>query len=158
MSAPGRRHSLPDGREVHAVYEGEPVGWVAHLAGAEEHPVAGRDMHDVLIDLLEPRAGRKPVWFEEAVSALTGHDTPVGHRFACPCCGYLTLDEPPSGTFAICKVCRWEDDNVQFRDRDYTGGANMLSLNHARENFRRLGVSDPRFLKLVRPPRPEERP
>ncbi|CUI18106.1 hypothetical protein PNK_p0052 (plasmid) [Candidatus Protochlamydia naegleriophila] len=29
--------------------------------------------------------------------------------FRCPCCGYLTLPEPESGTFEICQV----DDDVQ---------------------------------------------
>ena len=26
-------------------------------------------------------------------------------RYACPCCGYLTLPEEPPGTFDICPVC-----------------------------------------------------
>ncbi len=38
-------------------------------------------------------------------------------RYACPCCGYLTLTEKPPGTFAICPVCFWEDDEVQFKDQ-----------------------------------------
>jgi rubredoxin len=40
-------------------------------------------------------------------------------RYACSCCGYLTLDEQPPGTFDICPVCWWEDDPVQFDDPDY---------------------------------------
>lgn len=36
--------------------------------------------------------------------------------YPCVCCGFLTLAEPPPGTFEICSVCRWEDDNVQARD------------------------------------------
>jgi hypothetical protein len=55
-------------------------------------------------------------------------------------------------------VCFWEDDGQQFRDPDEEGGANKVSLNTARENFRRHGVSEPRFRKQVRPPLPEERP
>jgi Cysteine-rich CPCC len=76
----------------------------------------------------------------------------------CPCCGYLTLDEAPPGTFDICKVCFWEDDNVQFHDPYYEGGANRVSLNQARANYREHGVSEPRFTANVRPPRPEEHP
>ena len=79
-------------------------------------------------------------------------------RFPCPCCGYLTLEEQPPGTFDICKVCRWEDDNVQFRDPDYAGGANVVSLNEARRNFRVYRVSDLRFKSRVREPLPEEQP
>jgi hypothetical protein len=57
-------------------------------------------------------------------------------RFACPCCGNLTLDEPPPGTFVICEICRWEDDPVQFADPNFEGGANLRSLNQQREWFR----------------------
>ncbi len=66
----------------------------------------------------------------------------AGRRFACPCCGSLTLLEPPPDTYDICRVCNWEDDGVQFRDPDYEGGANTVSLNQARENFQRYGVSE----------------
>jgi hypothetical protein len=76
----------------------------------------------------------------------------------CPCCGYLTLEEPPPGTYDICKVCFWEDDPVQFRDPDSAGGANAVSLNQARRNYAEHRVSEPRFKRNVRPPRPEEQP
>ncbi len=85
---------------------------------------------------------------------MTGHP----ERFACACCGYLTLDAQPPGTFRICEVCFWEDDPVQFRDPSYAGGANRVSLNEARENFRAVSASEPRFLSNVRPPRPNEKP
>jgi hypothetical protein len=78
--------------------------------------------------------------------------------FACPCCGYLTLPEKPPGTYGICKVCFWEDDPVQFADHAYEGGANVLSLAEARENYRTLKVSDPRFAADVREPLPAEIP
>jgi Cysteine-rich CPCC len=67
----------------------------------------------------------------------------VSARYPCPCCGNVTLDEAPPGTFAICSVCSWEDDNVQFHDPDYEGGANRVSLNQARRNFRERGVIEP---------------
>ena len=158
MSWPERRHTLPDGRELRAHYEGEPVGWVAHLVGVEDGAVAGREIHDVLLDVLEPGDGQWPDWFIEAAADLAARDTPPGRRYACPCCGYLTLDEPPTGTYDICEVCFWEDDGVQFRDLDSEGGANKVSLSQARANFREHGVSDPRFKTHVRPPRPEEQP
>ena len=37
-------------------------------------------------------------------------------RFPCPCCGYLTMGEPPPGSLVICPVCGWEDDAVQYDD------------------------------------------
>jgi hypothetical protein len=79
-------------------------------------------------------------------------------RFACPCCGYLTLVDQPPGTYLLCPVCWWEDDGVQFANPDRRGGANSPSLNEARENFRRSGASDPDLLSEVRLSRPDEVP
>jgi Cysteine-rich CPCC len=79
-------------------------------------------------------------------------------KYPCPCCSYLTLDEEPSGTFNICKVCYWEDDNVAFDDPDFAGGANVVSLNTARDNFKKFRASEERWLSRVRPPLPEEIP
>ncbi|MCJ7836795.1 hydrolase [Cuneatibacter sp. NSJ-177] len=56
-------------------------------------------------------------------------------KYKCPCCGSLSLSEPPPGTFEICPICGWEDDEVQFNDPDYEGGANRLSLNQAKKVF-----------------------
>jgi hypothetical protein len=77
-------------------------------------------------------------------------------RYPCPCCGFLTLAEPPPGTYVICEVCFWEDDQIQFQDPEYEGGANAVSLRQARANFRDFGASEPQFSDLVRPPLPEE--
>lgn len=79
-------------------------------------------------------------------------------RYACPCCGFFTLQQEPPGTYELCPVCYWEDDGVQYADPDYKGGANSESLNVARANFRRLGASSSSALPYVRPPRPEEQP
>jgi hypothetical protein len=77
-------------------------------------------------------------------------------KYACPCCGCLTLDERPPGTFAICPVCYWEDDDVQFSDPSYEGGANKECLSNARENFRAFGASSMQWVDYVRRPSPEE--
>jgi hypothetical protein len=55
-------------------------------------------------------------------------------------------------------VCRWEDDNVQYDDIDYGGGANRVSLREAQENFRRHGVSDLKRIDGARPPLPMSGP
>jgi hypothetical protein len=80
-------------------------------------------------------------------------------RHAFPCCRYLTILDAlsgPPGTFYICPVCGWEDDNVQHDDPDYRGGANIGSLNEYRaafEDWRDAGMpADPRR----RPPLPDE--
>ncbi|MFW3897547.1 CPCC family cysteine-rich protein [Pseudomonas bharatica] len=79
-------------------------------------------------------------------------------RYHCPCCEYLTFDESPPGTFEICPVCGWEDDDAQFRDPTYDGGANSVSLEQARINFVTIGASDKKFLNSVREPFVEEIP
>ncbi len=78
--------------------------------------------------------------------------------YPCACCGYLTFDEELPGTFEICPVCGWEDDEIQFRDPTYTGGANAVSLEQARENFRAIGAIDKESLGSVREPLLEEIP
>ena len=156
MSWQPRIHTLPDGRRLQATYQGEPTGWVVRLLDEQSDAATARDIHDALVSLLQPGDGVWPSWFMEAANDLAARDTPLGRRYACPCCGYLTLDEAPTGTYDICKVCFWEDDGVQFRDPDYPGGANRVSLNEARESFHQHGVSDPRFKANVRPPLTDE--
>ena len=79
-------------------------------------------------------------------------------QYRCPCCGNLTLSEKPPGTFLICPVCFWEDDNVQFDDPEYEGGANEESLHAAQKNFREIGASSKKYMRNVRKPRQEELP
>ena len=78
-------------------------------------------------------------------------------KYKCSCCGYFTLTDEP-GHFDICSVCYWEDDNIQLADPDYVGGANGVSLNQARDNYKRFGVSDKCSLSSVRPPQEDEKP
>jgi hypothetical protein len=150
--------TLPDGRQLQLNYEGPAGNWVAHLDGAQGRSAAGRWLLAVLGELLDLPNGRKPPWLLDLVRHVAGRDTPAGRRYACPCCDFLTLTEPPTGTFAICPVCRWEDDNIQFEDLDKEGGANAVSLRQARQNFRQHGISDARRRQRARPPRPEETP
>lgn len=53
----------------------------------------------------------------------------------CPVCNKhrFGVDED----YYICPVCGWENDLVQNANHDYAGGANQLSVNQAREAFRR---------------------
>ena len=77
-------------------------------------------------------------------------------KYRCVCCGNYTLIDEPPGTFEVCPVCFWEDDNVQFDDPDYEGGANKVSLNRAKENYRTIGASSNDNLKHVRKPSSDE--
>ena len=55
----------------------------------------------------------------------------------CPCCQQHFFSE--RNAYEICPVCGWEDDPVQRRDPDFEGGANKLSLNQAREQYKNRG-------------------
>lgn len=149
---------MPGGRSLNATHEGALGNWTAYLDDAGERAYTGRGLLEVLSDLLELPHGKNDAWVYEVISQLAGRETPRGTRYACPCCDCFTLDEPPPGTFAICPVCGWEDDSVQFADLDYTGGANKPSLSQARETFLNIGASEARRLERVRPPVQEERP
>ena len=72
--------------------------------------------------------------------------------YTCPCCGYKTLEECPTGTFEICEICFWEDDNVQFEDPFYEGGANEVCLYEAQRNFMKYGSSEELFIDSVLKP------
>jgi hypothetical protein len=76
-------------------------------------------------------------------------------KLPCPCCRHRTLVE--RGAFEMCPVCWWEDDGQDDEDADVVrGGPNgVLSLSAARENYRRVGASDPKFVGSVRPPSSE---
>lgn len=71
-------------------------------------------------------------------------------KYPCVCCGRLTMDEPP-GSYQICPVCFWEDDAIQLRWPDYSGGANRPSLIEAQENYHVFGACEERSVEHVRP-------
>jgi hypothetical protein len=78
-------------------------------------------------------------------------------KYCCPCCGFRTLSRKPPGSYGICPVCYWEDDAAQFDDPTADGdGANGVSLDQARKNFKEFGASEREALEYVRPPNPEE--
>lgn len=79
-------------------------------------------------------------------------------RYPCPCCNYLTYEDiPPQGEYEICPVCYWEDDPVQSKDQDYTGGANEVSLNQAKKNFFKYGAISESLKKYTRLPKKNEK-
>ena len=79
-------------------------------------------------------------------------------NYPCPCCGFLTISNQPPGTFEICPVCDWEDDDVQFYNIEFKGGANKECLEEAKENYKNFKAVSKRFLNDVRPPSPDEIP
>lgn len=53
----------------------------------------------------------------------------------CPVCGQTVFKHPNS--YETCSVCLWQDDLVQTEEPDFEGGANEMSLNQAREAWKK---------------------
>ena len=51
----------------------------------------------------------------------------------------------------------WEDDNLQYRDPDYEGGANAESLRQAQRNFQSFGAMSKDAISNVRKATPEDK-
>lgn len=71
-------------------------------------------------------------------------------KYKCPCCGLYTFNEPIGDTYDICAVCFWEDDGWQLENPDEAGGANKVSLNEARKNYKEFGACQSDMKKYVR--------
>ena len=78
--------------------------------------------------------------------------------YPCPCCGFLTLSEPGTGSFEICEVCGWEDDDLQAKNPQFSGGANPMSLKEAKKNFASFGAISEEKKAQVRTPLISEHP
>ena len=74
----------------------------------------------------------------------------------CPCCGYLTIDDSASVITDICEVCFWQYDKIAQDLPDKIIGANKVSLNTAKKNYRLLGAIEGRFIDMVRLPHKDE--
>ena len=77
----------------------------------------------------------------------------------CPCCGYLTMkyiNANDGFCVDICPVCFWQFDNISNSDPDRSRGPNSVSLNQAKENYKKMGAKEERLLDCVRPPTKEE--
>lgn len=73
-------------------------------------------------------------------------------KYRCPCCGFKTLAHKDSLYHEICPVCYWENDAVQNTDPTFSGGANKVSLNIAKENYLKYGAVDRELVRYVRSP------
>lgn len=82
----------------------------------------------------------------------------VIERYPCPCCGYLTYPVKPGGTFDICPVCFWEDDELSLDCPEKAFDVNKVSLHDARINYRNFKACKREFINCVREPAPCERP
>ena len=63
-------------------------------------------------------------------------------KFKCPCCENYTLDVMEGHDtpfFEICDVCGWMYDEVDQEHPDEIWGGNRVSLNAAKENYKKIG-------------------
>ncbi len=88
---------------------------------------------------------------------MTEEGLPTLESFPCPCCGQKTFSEKPNGTFFICPVCYWEDDDVSVNDPDRAFSCNGVSLNTARENYKKFGACREEEIAFVRKPNDYEK-
>ena len=66
----------------------------------------------------------------------------------CLCCGYKTLPKSEEESIAfICPVCFWENDVFM---------KNNMTLEQARDNFKKYGACDKKFINNVREPNQDE--
>ena len=69
----------------------------------------------------------------------------------CPCCGYLTLEKKPPGTYLICPICFWEDAiNDDCDPRSWN--SNRVTLRQAQRNFLAFGACEKNWMNDVRQP------
>lgn len=73
-------------------------------------------------------------------------------RLKCPCCGNFTIESDDEVIVDICDVCLWQYDVVAHEKPDLNIGANHVSLNRARENYKTFGVCKKGYNYLVRAP------
>lgn len=74
-------------------------------------------------------------------------------RYSCPCCNYKTFTEPISECLGdICGVCYWEIDFFIKDDNSPSSANHGLSLNQARENFKKFGACEKSLIDCVRKP------
>ncbi len=78
-------------------------------------------------------------------------------KVKCPCCGNYTHDEELH-LFQICEVCFWQYDEVAHEKQNLIIGANHISLDEAKKNYKEFGVCKRGNEHLVRKPLEEELP
>jgi hypothetical protein len=141
------------------MYQGEGHGWGAYVPGEGRRPASAASPAEAIAGYLELSGEQMPAWVKRLSQDLQ-RELSEAPRYACDCCGYLTLLNP--GHYEICDVCGWEDDRSDNNRRnggpDAPSGPNDISLTQGRANFARFRASKERSKQHVRDPRPEEHP
>ncbi|OKH53909.1 hypothetical protein NIES2101_09175 [Calothrix sp. HK-06] len=72
----------------------------------------------------------------------------INKLYPCPCCGYLTLESKPPGTYLFCPICFWVDEAKNY---NWIGNS-QISLRQAQLNFLEFDACDKEWLNYVRRP------
>lgn len=65
----------------------------------------------------------------------------MNKKIKCPCCEYYTIDTEDEIIVDICEICLWQYDEVAHKNPEKRIGANKISLNEAKNNYKRFGLS-----------------
>ena len=116
-------------------------------------PLLGTESRDFCRELDRFWGSRTPgLWTDEEIKSGTAppeaskEEKPINtNRVPCPVCGHLSFYETAfPGSMYICNQCDWVDDKNQYENPNLVLGANQVSLNKARENYRKYNFSKPR--------------
>ena len=78
-------------------------------------------------------------------------------KYKCPCCENYTLNHDVYGHYGeVCEVCLWQSDEIQDNNPNIKEGFNPVSLNEARENYKRIGAITEKYVRYARKPKKEE--
>jgi len=64
----------------------------------------------------------------------------------CPCCGNITIPYGGDALAYICPICRWEIDLFIQSDDEPSDQNHGLTLNQARENYKKFGAVKEEFV------------
>lgn len=64
----------------------------------------------------------------------------------CPCCGNITIPYGGDALAYICPICRWEIDLFIQSDDEPSDQNHELTLNQARENYKKFGAVKEEFV------------
>ena len=74
----------------------------------------------------------------------------------CPCCKNRTIPNGGDALGYICPVCFWEIDLFISSDDEKSDQNHGLTLNEARENYKKFGAVSEKLLQYVRPAKDDE--
>lgn len=97
-------------------------------------------------------------WEIDIIDLKKWYESTAFERGACEVCGFLTFAADERGDYFICPVCFWEDDEFHSDPNEPCGVNHDLSLNEARENYKKYGACAKDMIPHVRKPRPNEMP